>query len=104
MKGYPKFLNTREDYEFVRDNFDRSEWEKDFQYLLDTRCDWFFVSWLSDGDEGVTDATNKVVEMKSEVDGQDVVTRAQYVLQENPDCKLNRLGFSKEEIEGILGL
>ena len=37
MKGYPKNLNTKFDYLYVKENFKRELWEKDFQNLLDTR-------------------------------------------------------------------
>ena len=41
MVGYPKYLNTKADYEFVRANFPKEKWEGAFQSLLDTRCNWF---------------------------------------------------------------
>ena len=31
---YPRELNTREDYEFVRNNFPRKYWEEDYKKLL----------------------------------------------------------------------
>ena len=46
MKGYPKNLKTKFDYLYVKENFKRELWEKDFQNLLDTRMDWFFVKNL----------------------------------------------------------
>ena len=47
MKGYPKNLNTKFDYLYVKENFKKDLWEKDFQNLLDTRMDWFFVKNLT---------------------------------------------------------
>lgn len=99
MVGYPKTLNTKEDYLYVRDNFPKSEWEQDFQNLLDTRYDWFYDSELAEGDEGVTDDTHRVVEMR---EGDESVKRAQYVLKENPTCRMNQLGFTEDEIKKIL--
>lgn len=96
MIGYPKMLNTKEDYLYVKENFPKSEWLQDFKDLLDTRYDWFYESDLADGDEGVTDDTHKVVEIK---EGDESTKRAQYVLKENPTCRMNQLGFTEEEIK-----
>lgn len=98
MKGYPKNLNTKEDYEFVRNNFPKEEWAQDFQNLLDTQYDWYFEKELGVDEEGLTDDTHKVVE--SEQDG--VVTRAQYEWKYNPFCKLARIGYTKQEVQDIL--
>ena len=46
MVGYPKSLKTKEDYEYVRNNFPKEMWKKDFQALLDSSYDWFFVEKL----------------------------------------------------------
>ena len=35
LSNYPRELNTREDYEFVRNNFPRKYWEEDYKRLLD---------------------------------------------------------------------
>lgn len=100
MQGYPKTLNTKEDYLFVKDNFSKSEWQQDFQNLLDTRYDWFYESELKEGEEGIEDDTHKVITNSQE--GEEV-TRAQYVLKENPTCKMLQLGFTEKEINEILG-
>lgn len=34
LSKYPKVLNTREDYEFIRNNFPRKYWEEDYKQLL----------------------------------------------------------------------
>ena len=46
MRGYPKNLNTKKDYEYVRANFPAEEWKPDWQKLLDTMkdCHWVIVS------------------------------------------------------------
>ena len=43
MIGYPKHLNTKADYEYVRSNFPKEIWENDFRALLETTHDWFFI-------------------------------------------------------------
>ena len=107
MKGYPQHLNTKADYLYVKENFKRELWEKDFQNLLDTRMDWFFVKNLDSQEEGLNDSTHKVVENKSEEldkDGKliEKVTYSQFELKENPQCKLNLIGFTVDEVLKIL--
>lgn len=98
MKGFPKNLNTREDYEYVRANFTAEEWKPEWQALLDTMSDYFFVKTLEEGEEAPEGDGYKVQE--SEQDG--VTTRSLYQLQENPACKLLRLGFTKAEVKEAL--
>ena len=107
MKGYPQHLNTKADYIYVKENFKKELWEKDFQNLLDTRMDWFFVKNLNSQEEGLNDSTHKVVENKSEEldkDGKliEKVTYSQFELKENPQCKLNLIGFTADEVLKIL--
>ena len=107
MKGYPKNLNTKLDYLYVKENFKRELWEKDFQNLLDTRMGWFFVKNLDSREDGLDDSTHKVVENKSEEldkEGKPIekVTYSQYELKENPQCKLNLIGFTVDEVLEII--
>ena len=93
MVGYPKFLNTKEDYEYVRNNCPKNEWEKDFKALLDGEKDWFNVG---ETDDGIIDDTHKVIK-----DEQKRKTY-QYELQVNPNCKMHRIGYTREEVEKAL--
>ena len=93
MRGYPKYLNSREDYEYIRKNFPKEEWKKDFKALIDTRLEWFNTGKT---DAGVNDETHKVVEDK------DSGEKYQFELKENPSCKLFRVGYTAEEVEKIL--
>ncbi len=99
MNGYPQTLNDRADYDYVRENFPKSDWEKDYQNLLDTVYEWFNLGKLADGEEGVTDETHKVVtcEMCDEK-----AERYQYEYKENPDARIFRLGFTVDEVKSIL--
>lgn len=101
MIGYPKHLNTKFDYEFVRDNFPKENWESDFQALLDSQYEWFFVKYLEDDDEGITDDTHKVVEEAGPKESE-TKKRSQYEYRHNPDCLLCRLGFTEEEVKEAL--
>lgn len=97
MVGYPKFLNTKEDYEYVRANFPREQWEPDFKALLNERYEWFNLGEIED--EGVTDDTHKVVEDKRD---DETVVRYQYEYKENENARIYRLGYTVEEVETIL--
>lgn len=96
MKGFPKILNSKDDYLYVREHFPRDEWQPHFQNLLDTMRDWFYERTLEDGDEGVTDDTHKVV-----VDEQEG-KRYQYELRVSTTCKLFMLGFTENEVQELL--
>ena len=61
MKGFPKILNSKEDYLYVREHFPRDEWQPHFQNLLDTMRDWFYERNLGGGEEGVANDKHKVL-------------------------------------------
>lgn len=101
MIGYPKHLNTKYDYEYVKENFPKSNWESDFQALLDSQYEWFFVKYLTENEEGISDDTHKVVEEEKTEENSEV-KRMQYEYRHNPDCLLCRLGFTEEEVKAAL--
>lgn len=96
MVGYPKTLNTKADYEFVRKNFPKDKWGKDFQNLLDTRLAWFNTGVIVDGQTGVTDDTHKVVE------DEQTKQKYQYVYKENEGAKIFSIGYTVDEVEKII--
>ena len=103
MKGYPKNLNTKEDYEYVRENFPSSEWKKDWQNLLDTMEDWVPTGELKSKDDGKTDSTHKVIESETTgADGEKTTVYTQCELQTIPTCKLLRLGFTKQYVQSVV--
>ena len=97
MIGYPKTLNSKVDYEFVRKNFSREKWEPAFRALLDERQEWFNVGEINPID-GINDATHKVVQSESN----EKLTYYQFELRDNPYAMLYKLGFTVPEIEAIL--
>lgn len=101
MKGLPKFLNTKEDYLYVRDNFPKEQYAPFFYALLDTRMDWFFVGILQKEEDGIEDATHRI-EKVNQAGELNLDTLYQYELKENPNCKLLQLGFTVKEVEDIL--
>ena len=100
MKGYPQHLNTKADYMYVRENFPREQWLPDFQALLDSTHDWFFVKNLDSQEDGLVDSTHKVVEFKN-IETKEV-TYDQYVLKEYNNALLFRLGFTVDEVEKLI--
>jgi hypothetical protein len=98
MRGIPKHLNSKFDYEYIK-NQNLSGWEQQYQALLDTRQNWFKTADLALEDTGVTDATHRV---RTETDLDGVTIKYQQELQEDPNCKLFRLGFTQAEVESAL--
>jgi hypothetical protein len=94
MKGYPKHLNTKQDYEYVRKNFPKRKWEKDFKALLESEKAWQMTKELDSKEVGLEDKTHKVVESED--------IRTQMELKDDPNSKMRRLGYTREDIEKIL--
>lgn len=101
MRGYPKHLNTRADYEYVRRNFDRSFWEKDFLNLLNTTHEWYKTGVLLPEDIGIEDETHQVVKDLND-DGTETGISYQLELKLNPKARIFQLGYTIEEVENIL--
>lgn len=102
MVGYPKHLNSKADYEYVRTHFDRTYWEKDFQDLLDSVNHWVPTKELTRRQVGITDDTHKVIEIPASQSEDGKLHKTQFELVENPTCKLYRIGYTKEEVQNIL--
>lgn len=95
--SYPAELKTREDYDFVRQNFDFSLWKKDWRALLFCKT-WRTVKTSDRLDELVQDSTHRVIKSQS-------VNREPYVEQEyvdDPNAKINLLGMKQDEVKQIL--
>lgn len=101
MKDYPKTLNSRYDYNYVRQNFPKEQWAPDYQALLDEVYDWFFVRTLHDKEDGFEGPMHQIVAGVNS-DGKTIFNQYEYRL--NPGAKLFRLGFTVEEVAAILGV
>ena len=99
MRGYPHWLNTKDDYYYVSEHFPKEQWGKDWQILLDDEKTWQFIAYLDTPDEGVTDATHKV---ETEDDGEGDVRYAQYEYKIDPYCRMFQLGFTEQEVRDKL--
>ena len=91
-------LNTKADYLNFKQHFPPEVWEPEFQALLDGRKNWLNTGKLAEEQAGVVDDTHKVIELKDDITNK-VKERYQYKYQEDPNCKLFRLGFTVEEVE-----
>lgn len=92
MKGMPKHLNTKEDYLYVKDNYNKEYWQPLFKNLLDTRYDWFAIS----KEEYIDDDKHKIVKDEQE-DREDY-----FEYRENENAPIYRLGFTVDEVEEMV--
>lgn len=99
MKGYPHFLNTRFDYEYVADHFPREQWAKDWQSLLDELMQWQYVADLASREEGIEDATHRVEEVE---DADGAVIYQQWEYKKDANARLYQLGFTEQEVRDKL--
>ncbi len=95
MKGYPKFLATRADYEYVRENFPFSRWSKSWRKLVDGRWVWAETGPVPDGESGVIDATHRVAQGEG-------ASLVQLERVEDANAPIFALGITVEEVESAL--
>lgn len=93
MRGFPKHLNTKQDYLNCINEFPQ-ETKNELQRLLDSRFVWVATAVLEDDEQGIIDDTHEVVETD---DG-----RVQRELIEDTNSELVRLGFTVEEVQEML--
>lgn len=93
MRGFPKHLNTKQDYLNCLEEFP-SETKAELQRLLDNRFIWTDTAVLAATETGVTDDTHRVIKTE---DGD-----IQQELKEDNCSELIRLGFTVAEIEEML--
>lgn len=103
MRGYPKHLNTKADYEFVKNDPYCKQFAADLkaeqQRLLDSRLVWETTKELAKEADGTTDATHRVI---AETDEEGNTKYIQQAKIEDPKAKMFRLGLTKIELESSL--
>ena len=99
MEGYPKHLNSKQDYYYVSENFPRAQWENDWKALLEDQKVWINIGTIKMGEEGVVDDTHKVFVQK-ETDGTE--TRYQYAYVDNENNIMKNIGMTIAEVETLL--
>lgn len=97
MKGFPKFINSKQDVINLLPEYP-SETKQFLQGLLDSKDNWFFVADIAEN-EGINDATHKVVENTKD----DVTTYAKYELKEDEKAYIFKLGFTVDEVKELIG-
>ncbi len=99
MKGVPNSLNTRCDYEYLRNNFTPADWRPRFRELLVGRYVWQISGQLAAAADGVDDDTHRV---QIEADESGTETIYQMELVEDPNAVIFKLGYTVAEVERIL--
>mgnify|MGYP006292395679 FL=1 len=102
MKGFPKRLNSKKDYENIVDDFGYTKKVKEeYQALLDTDKHYVFDKELASEDERTGPAPDyKVMKEENEEDGSTKIV--QYKLVDNPDSKLKKIGFEIQEVQEVI--
>ena len=98
MRGLPKHMNTKEDFNNLIDDYP-NETKASLQELLNEKEKWLNTGLLDPGNEGITDETHKIVEVKNAT-GE--IERYQYKYKEDPNAKIFRLGFTVSEVQQLL--
>ena len=99
MRGYPKNLNSKQDYEYVKKYFPKYEWIRDFQKLKDDNKKWIKEERLVKKEDGIIDITSKVIEEENEKQEK---TYYQYRFKIDPNSKANRLRIELNDVDEIL--
>ena len=91
MRGFPKHLNSKQDYLNCLSDYP-AETKVELQRLLDSRFVWQDTAIIEN--EGITDDTHRVIETE---DG-----KIQQELVEDINAEIFRLGFTVEEVEELI--
>jgi len=100
MRGFPKVLNSRQDYENIINDFGYTEKVKRvYQGLLNTAEKYEFDKELAaESDRTGPEPEYKV--MTQEEEGTEKIV--QYKLVNNPDGKIFKLGFTIDEVQEVI--
>lgn len=99
MRDFPKWLNTKQDYLNCLKDFPEKT-KTALQELLTDRFSWFPVRELTEGETVAESNTYKVVESKDEETRE--TKRVLYELKEDEHARLFLLGFTVEEVNGLI--
>jgi hypothetical protein len=98
MLGFPKWINTKADVQYVLTAYP-AQMRAKLQEWLDTRFVWQAIGELTT-EQGLTDDTHKVVDEPQD-DGS--IRRYQYALIEDPHATIYRLGLTVDEVVSLIG-
>ena len=99
MKGFPKRLNSKFDYYYIKEHFPKEQWIPCWKALLNNTKNWFFTKELQKKEEGISDENHKVIESTDE---KNVTHYLQYELKDDKSCDMHRLGFTESEIKAVI--
>ena len=102
MKNYPKYLATKEDYEYVKKYFPKEKWKPSYQALLDDSQKLFREKELAKQEDGITDKFSLVRAEREEKDGETTIKYYQHKYMLDPNCKLLRLGMKIKDVQNAL--
>lgn len=100
MRGFPKVLNSRQDYENVVSDFGyTAKVKRAYQGLLNTAKKYEFDKELAaESDRTGPEPEYKV--MTQEEEGTETIV--QYKLVDNPNSKIFKLGFTVDEVQEVI--
>lgn len=99
MKGFPKTIQTKQDVMNLLGDY--PERTKTFlQSILDGRFSWVTTGTLDTAEQGIEDETHRVLELNDEEAQSATILQQEW--QVRPNAKLFRMGFTPEEVEGLL--
>ena len=100
MRGFPKVLNSKKDYENVINDFGyTSKVKRAYQGLLNTAKKYKFDKELAaESDRTGPEPEYKV--MTQEEEGTETIV--QYKLVDNPNGKIFKLGFTIDEVQEVI--
>ena len=99
MRGFPKVLNSKEDYYYIKEHFEESLWRPKWEALLSSRQNWYAVKELSEDAKGRTDSKHYIETYKNE---DETETRVQYELRDDLSCDFFRFHFTEAEVNEAL--
>ena len=99
MKGFPKKLNSKDDYYYIKEHFEESQWKPKWEALLSNRKNWFATKTLKEGAKGRTDSTHYVETYKND---DDTEVNVQYELRDDISSDFFRYHFTEEEVQKAL--
>ena len=105
MKNFPKHLNSKADYEYIREHFPRAEWLPCWKALLTNRKNWFATGMLDSKEAGIEDATHRIradtANAKNE-GAEDTYTYYQEELKDDASSDFFRMRFTEEEVKAAI--
>lgn len=99
MKGFPKKLNSKEDYYYIKEHFEESQWRPKWEALLSWRTNWYASKVLSADAKGRTDSKHYI---ETYINEDETETRVQYELRDDMSSDFFRFHFTEEEVTDAL--